>query len=139
MPNVGKIISGVAKAVSKSSGKSVAKAVKKKAAESTTKKALKAAQGPSKAPKGYKMDTAGRADVKRLVEQGYYSKVAGQYFKLTPQEAAKYVTEARKSSMNASRTRAEGGVSAAPKNNISRSGRKANTSGLNYKAAKKGK
>jgi hypothetical protein len=111
MPNVSKIVKGVAKAVS---GKKAAAA---------NKKGLKAAQGPSKAPKGYKPDTAGRKDVKRLVETGLYSKVAGQYFKLTPKEAAKYVSEARKSSMNASRTQAEGGVSTAPKNIISRSGR----------------
>lgn len=113
MPNVSKIIKGVSKAVAG------------KKASAANKKGLKAAQGPSKAPKGYKPDTAGRADVKRLITTGLYSKVGGQYFKLTPKEAARFVSEARKSSMNASRTQAEGGVSTAPKNVISRSGRKA--------------
>jgi hypothetical protein len=126
MPNVVKIVKGVAKAVGKNTGKGASSAAKKVAAKkdaAASARGLKAAQGPSLAPKGYKMDTAGRADVKRLVETGLYSKVAGQYFKLTPKEAAKYVSEARKSSMNASRTQAEGGVSTAPKNIISRSGR----------------
>jgi hypothetical protein len=128
MPNVGKIVSGIAKA-----------AGKKKAA-AANKKGLKAAQGPSKAPKGYKPDTAGRADVKRISsEQGLYSRVMGEYVRLTPREAAKIVDAGRRSSMNSSRTLAEGKVSEATKNVISRSGRKANTPKLMKKAAKKAK
>ena len=95
-------------------------------------KALKAANGPSLAPKGYKADTTGRAAVKKIVSEGLYSKVAGQYFKLTPKEAAQHVSNMRSTSKNPV---FEGAVKLTT-NNISKSGRKANTATLNAKAAK---
>lgn len=121
MPNVAKIVKGVAKVV---------KGAKSSAAN---KKGLKAAQGPSKAPKGYKPDTAGRAAVDKLMKDGLYSKVMGQYVPVTPKEAAKIVSNMRSTSKNPA---FEGAVKLST-NVVSRSGRKANTPKLMKKAAKK--
>ena len=123
MPNVGKIVAGVAKAVSK------------KKAASASARGLKAAKGPSMAPKGYVSDTVGRAAVKKLQTDGVYSKVAGQYFKLTPKEAMYVVSGNRSTRKNPA---FEGAVKIT-NNVVSKSGRKANTPKLMKKAAKKGK
>ena len=123
MPNISKIVKGVSKAV---------KGAKSSAAN---KKGLKAAQGPSMAPKGYKPDTAGRAAVTKTLQEGLYSKVMGRYVPVTPKEAAKIVSNMRSTSKNPSFA----GAVKLPTNVVSKSGRKANTSGMLYKAAKKAK
>jgi hypothetical protein len=120
-------------------GKIVSKVAKKAAAKKATSanaRGLKAAKGPSMAPKGYVPDTVGRSAVKKYQsDYGLYSYVAGEYVKLTPKEAAKYVDAARRSSQNVG-SRA---VPEMPKNVISKSGKKANTPKLMKKAAKKAK
>jgi hypothetical protein len=106
MPNVGKIVSGIAKAAGK----------KKSAA--ATKKGLKAAQGPSMAPKGYVTDTARRKAANELrINKAVYGSDGAMR-------------------MGSSREAAKIAGSAAPKNVISRSGKVANTTKLIKKAAK---
>jgi hypothetical protein len=133
MPNVGKIVSGITKAT------------KKKKAAAANKKGLKAAQGPSMAPKGYVPDTTGRAAVKKMMDDVYVNRdgrlfynatraggeVSPQY--LTAKEVLKYV-----SSMRSVRQvpNFKGGIPEAS-NVVSKSGRKANTPKLMKKAAKK--
>jgi hypothetical protein len=109
MPNVVKIVKGVAKAVGK----------KKSAA--ANKKGLKAANKGSMAPKGYKTDAERRKALMtiRSTEKSFGKGSANKF----------------KDSSEALATIAK----PAPKNAISKSGRVANTSGLKYKAAKKGK
>jgi hypothetical protein len=110
MPNVSKIVKGVAKAVGK------------KKAAAANKKGLKAAQGPSKAPKGYKTDAARRAATlrdKQIGAKGYKGMTDSEMYEL-----------GRLSSVI---------KGPAPKNVISRSGRVANTPRMMKKAAKKGK
>ena len=130
MPNVGKIVSKVAKA-----------AAKKKAAAATA-KGLKAAKGPSLAPKGYKPDTAGRKTVTLAGDRGQYerySTIGGMYF---PGETRKKAFNTAARDVDAARRMAAkvgDKKNAAPKNVISRSGKVANTSRLNKKAAKKSK
>jgi hypothetical protein len=134
MPNVGKIVSGITKAT------------KKKKAAAANKKGLKAAQGPSMAPKGYVPDTTGRAAVKKMMDDVYVNKYDGRLFYnatraggevspqyLTAKEVLKYV-----SSMRSVRQvpNFKGGIPEAS-NVVSRSGRTANTTKLMKKAAKK--
>jgi hypothetical protein len=109
MPNVVKIVKGVAKAVTK----------KKSAA--ANKKGLKAANKGSMAPKGYKTDADRRKALMtiRSTEKSFGKGSANRF----------------KDSSEALATIAK----PAPKNAISKSGRVANTSGLKYKAAKKAK
>jgi hypothetical protein len=107
MPNVGKIVSGIAKAT------------KKKKAAAATKKGLKAAQGPSMAPKGYVADTARRKAANTMrIDKAFYG----------PEGAMR---------MNSSREAAKVVKGEAPKNIVSKSGKKANTPKLIKKAAKK--
>jgi hypothetical protein len=128
MANVGKIVSAVAKA-----------AAKKKAAAANA-KGLKAANKGSKAPKGYKPDTAGRASVmdKAAREQSErYSSVSnllvpGKSRKAAFRSAALDVDSARRMAANAGDV-----AKAAPKNVISRSGKVANTKKLTKKSLKK--
>lgn len=108
--------------------KTLADAIAKK----SNKKALKAAQGPSLAPKGYKPDTAGRAAVNKTLKEGLYSKVMGQYVPVTAKEAATIVSNMRSTSKNPS---FEGAVKLS-ENIVSKSGKKANTPKLIKKAAK---
>lgn len=110
MPNVVKIVKGVAKAVSG------------KKASAANKKGLKAAQGPSMAPKGYKTDAERR---KALME--LRSMTGGFDPKNYYVEGAKDVATLRKFKADAA------------KNIISKSGRKANTTKLMKKVAKKAK
>jgi hypothetical protein len=109
MPNVVKIVKGVAKAVTK----------KKSAA--ANKKGLTAANKGSMAPKGYKTDAERRKALMtiRSTEKSFGKGSANKF----------------KDSSEALATIAK----PAPKNAISKSGRVANTSGLKYKAAKKAK
>jgi len=128
MANVGKIVSAVAKAAAK------------KKAEAATARGLKAAKGPSLAPKGYKPDTAGRKAVTTAGNRGQdpqYSTVGGMYFpgatrKKAFNTAARDVDAARRMAAKVGDTK-----NAAPKNVVSRSGKVANTSRLTKKANKK--
>lgn len=122
MANVGKIAGGVVKATRK--------AIEKKYAKKSTAKGLKAAQGKSLAPKGYKPDTSGRAAVNT---QTKYSPM-GVSRKTAFRTSAKDVENARagKPSLLGS-----GSITPAPKNVISKSGRVANTAKLIKKASKK--
>jgi tartrate dehydratase beta subunit/fumarate hydratase class I family protein len=107
MPNVGKIVSGIAKAT------------KKKKAAAATKKGLKAAQGPSMAPKGYVADTVRRKAANTMrIDTAFYG----------PTAAAR---------MNSFRQGAKTVTTEGPKNIVSKSGKKANTPKLMKKAAKK--
>jgi hypothetical protein len=110
MPNVSKIVKGVAKAVGK------------KKAAAANKKGLKAAQGPSKAPKGYKTDAERRKALMdlRSMPGGFNPK--------------RYYVEGAKDVATLQKFKAD-----APKNVISKSGRKANTPRMMKKAAKKAK
>ena len=111
----------LAKIVSK-----VAKKAAAKKAASANARGLKAAKGPSKAPKGYIPDTVGRAAVaKKRSGQAVY----------TAREAAEAVSR-----MRSSRTTPnfEGAIKLT-QNVVSKSGRKANTPKLMKKAAKKAK
>jgi hypothetical protein len=127
MPNVGKIVAAAAKAAAK------------KKAEAATARGLKAAKGPSLAPKGYKPDTAGRKTVTTAGNRGQdpqYSTVGGMYFPGTTRKkaftsAAKDVDSARRMAAKVRDTK-----NAAPKNVVSRSGKVANTSRLIKKSAK---
>jgi len=127
MPNVGKIVAAAAKAAAK------------KKAEAATARGLKAAKGPSLAPKGYKPDTAGRKTVTTAGNRGQdpqYSTVGGMYFpgatrKKAFNTAARDVDAARRMAAKVGDTK-----NAAPKNVVSRSGKVANTSRLIKKSAK---
>lgn len=110
MPNVVKIVKGVAKAV------------KKKNTAAINKKALKAANGKSKAPKGYKTDAERRKALMDL------RSMPGGF------DPKRYYIEGSKDLATLAKFKAD-----APKNVISRSGRKANTPRMLKKAAKKGK
>jgi len=127
MPNVGKILSAAAKAAAK----------KKEAAANA--KGLKAANSGSKAPKGYKPDTAGRASAmdKAAREQTEkYSSISGMLVpgksrKTAFKSAALDVDSARRMAANAGDV-----AKAAPKNVISRSGKVANTKKLTKRVLK---
>ena len=129
-------------------GKIVSKVAKKaatKKATSANARGLKAAKGPSMAPKGYVPDTTGRKAVKTMMDDVYVNRdgrlfynatraggeVSPQY--LTAKEVLKYV-----SSMRSVRQvpNFKGGIPEAS-NVVSKSGRKANTPKLMKKAAKK--
>ena len=131
-------------------GKIVSKVAKKaatKKATSANARGLKAAKGPSMAPKGYVPDTTGRKAVKTMMDDVYVNRdgrlfynatraggeVSPQY--LTAKEVLKYV-----SSMRSVRQvpNFKGGIPEAS-NVVSKSGRKANTPKLMKKAAKKAK
>ena len=122
MPNVGKIVKGVAKAVTKKKVKaSVSTAAKKIAAKkdaAASARGLKAANKGSMAPKGYKTDAARRAATLRSKEIN-----AKPYNKMETSEM--YELGRLASTIS----------SAAPKNVISRSGRKANVPSMKSKAA----
>jgi hypothetical protein len=127
MPNVGKIVAAAAKAAAK------------KKAEAATARGLKAAKGPSLAPKGYKPDTAGRKTVTTAGNRGQdpqYSTVGGMYFPGTTRKKA-FNTAARDvDAVRRMAAKAGDVTKAAPKNVISRSGKVANTSRLIKKSAK---
>lgn len=109
MPNVVKIVKGVAKAVTK------------KSAAAANKKGLKAANKGSMAPKGYKTDAERRKALMTIRDtEKTFGKGNAKIFK----DSSKAMETIK---------------NPAPKNVISKSGRVANTSGLKYKAAKKGK
>jgi len=110
MPNVVKIVKGVAKAVTNKNKKAI------------NKKALKAANSPAKYPKGYKTDADRR---KALME---LRTMVGGF------DPKNYYVEGAKDIATLKRFKAD-----APKNIISNSGRKANTPRMMKKAAKKGK
>lgn len=132
-------------------GKIVSKVAKKaatKKAKSANARGLKAAQGPSKAPKGYVPDTTGRKAVKTMMDDVYVNRFDGRLFYnatraggevspqyLTAKEVLKYV-----SSMRSTRQvpNFKGGIPEVS-NVVSKSGRKANTPKLMKKAAKKAK
>ena len=110
MPNVVKIVKGIKKAVGN------------KKSTAATKKGLKAAQGPAKYPKGYKTEAERRAATLRRKQ--IESKPSKLQSVLEMQEIGTLSGTIR---------------NPAPKNIISRSGRKANTPRMLKKAAKKGK
>jgi hypothetical protein len=106
MPNVVKIVKGVAKAVTK------------KKAVAANKKGLTAANKGSMAPKGYKTDAARRAATlrdKQIGAKGY-----------------KGMTDSEMSELGRLSSIIKG---PAPKNVISKSGRKANAASIKSKAA----
>jgi hypothetical protein len=126
MPNVSKIVKGVAKAVGK------------KKAAAANKKGLKAAQGPSKAPKGYKPDTTGRKAVQNLMDDVRMTKDGKKYYTdqyYTAKEVRQLVSNMRST---AEKPAFRGAVKLS-ENVVSRSGRKANTPRMMKKAAKKAK
>ncbi len=124
----------------KKAGEATAAAMKKKAAAKKAAKAnargLKAAQGPSMAPKGYVPDTTGRAAVKKMMEDVKVTKDGKKYYGdyyMTADEIKQLVSSRRS-------TRAVPNFTGAVKlteNVVSKSGRKANTPKLIKKAAKK--
>ncbi len=124
----------------KKAGEATAAAMKKKAAAKKAAKAnargLKAAQGPSMAPKGYVPDTTGRAAVKKMMEDVKVTKDGKKYYGdyyMTADEIKQLVSSRRS-------TRAVPNFTGAVKlteNVVSKSGRKANTPKLMKKAAKK--
>lgn len=124
----------------KKAGEATAAAMKKKAAAKKAAKAnargLKAAQGPSLAPKGYVPDTTGRAAVKKMMEDVKVTKDGKKYYGdyyMTADEIKQLVSSRRS-------TRAVPNFTGAVKlteNVVSKSGRKANTPKLIKKAAKK--
>jgi hypothetical protein len=131
-------------------GKIVSKVAKKaatKKATSANARGLKAAKGPSMAPKGYVPDTTGRGAVKKMMDDVYVNRDGRLYYNatraggevspqyLTAKEVLKYV-----SSMRSVRQvpNFKGGIPEAS-NVVSKSGRKANTPKLMKKAAKKAK
>jgi hypothetical protein len=131
-------------------GKIVSKVAKKAAAKKATSanaRGLKAAKGPSMAPKGYVPDTTGRGAVKKMMDDVYVNRDGRLYYNatraggevspqyLTAKEVLKYV-----SSMRSVRQvpNFKGGIPEAS-NVVSKSGRKANTPKLMKKAAKKAK
>lgn len=110
MPNVVKIVKGVAKAV------------KGKKASAANKKGLKAANSGSKAPKGYKTDADRRKALMDL------RSMPGGF------DPKQYYIDGAKALATLKTFKAD-----APKNVISKSGRKANTTRMTKKAAKKAK
>lgn len=144
MPNVGKIVSKVivGSIKGKKAGKAAATAAAKKSAAkkaaSANKRGLKAAQGPSLAPKGYVPDTTGRNAVKNMMKDVKVTKDGKKYYGeyyMTADEIAKLVSMRRS-------TRAVPNFTGAVKlteNVVSKSGKKANTPKLMKKAAKKSK
>ena len=117
---------------------SKAKKVSAKKDAKATAKGLKAAKGPSLAPKGYVPDTTGRAAVKEMMKDVKVmkngKKYYGEYY-MTADEIANLVSMRRS-------TRAVPNFTGAVKlteNVVSRSGKKANTPKLMKKAAKKAK
>lgn len=141
---LGKIVSKaiVGSIKGKKAGKAAATAATKKAAAKKAAKAnakgLKAAQGPSMAPKGYVPDTTGRNAVKKMMEDVKVTKDGKKYYGeyyMTADEIAKLVSMRRS-------TRAVPNFTGAVKlteNVVSKSGKKANTPKLMKKAAKKAK
>jgi hypothetical protein len=135
---IGKAIVSTVKG--KKAGEATSAAMKKKAAAKKAAKAnargLKAAQGPSMAPKGYVPDTTGRNAVKKMMEDVKITKDGKKYYGeyyMTADEIAKLVSMRRS-------TRAVPNFTGAVKlteNVVSKSGRKANTPKLIKKAAKK--
>ena len=123
MPNVGKIVKGIVKiaAKNKADTSAAAKKIAAKKDAAASARGLKAANKGSKAPKGYKTDAERRKALMtiRSTEKSFGKGSANKF----------------KDSSEALATIAK----PAPKNVISKSGRKANTSGMLYKAAKKGK
>jgi hypothetical protein len=115
-----------------------AKKVSAKKNAKATAKGLKAAKGPSLAPKGYVPDTTGRNAVKKMMEDVKVTKDGKKYYGeyyMTADEIAKLVSMRRS-------TRAVPNFTGAVKlteNVVSKSGRKANTPKLMKKAAKKAK
>jgi hypothetical protein len=110
MPNVSKIVKGVAKAVTNKNKKAI------------NKKALKAANSPAKYPKGYKTDAERRKALMDL------RSMPGGF------DPKRYYVEGAKDVATLQKFKAD-----APKNVISKSGRKANTPRMIKKAAKKAK
>ena len=112
MPNVGKIVKGVAKAVTKKKVKAtVSTAAKKVAAKkdaAASARGLKAANKGSKAPKGYKPDTERRKALMDL------RSMPGGF------DPKRYYIEGAKDRATLAKFQAD-----APKNVVSRSGRKA--------------
>jgi hypothetical protein len=144
---IGKAIVSTVKG--KKAGEATSAAMKKKAAAAKAAKAnargLKAAQGPSMAPKGYVPDTVGRGMVKKMMDDVYVNRDGKLFYNatsaggsvtpryLTAKEVLKYV-----SSMRSTRQvpNFKGGIPEAS-NIVSKSGKKANTPKLIKKAAKK--
>jgi|694.fasta_scaffold02582_46 hypothetical protein len=111
------------------------KASAKKSAKATA-RGLKAAQGPSLAPKGYVPDTTGRNAVKKMMEDVKVTKDGKKYYGeyyMTAADIAKLVSMRRSTREVPNFT----GAVKLTENVVSKSGRKANTPKLIKKAAKK--
>jgi len=135
---IGKAIVSTVKG--KKAGAATSAAMKKKAAEAkaakANKKGLKAAQGPSMAPKGYVPDTTGRAAVKKMMEDVKVTKDGKKYYGdyyMTADEI-KQLVSSRRSTREVPNFR---GAVKLTENVVSKSGRVANTPRLKKQAAKK--
>lgn len=131
-------VGGGSRGGSMGGGRAANKAKKKEA--KAVARGIKAATGKSLAPKGYKPDTEGR---KSVTEKGTsyqrerYSETGNMFFPALPRKKA---FEAAAKNVQSERSQAKAaGVKEklAPKNVISKSGRKANTKGLIKKSEKK--
>jgi hypothetical protein len=135
---IGKAIVSTVKG--KKAGAATSAAMKKKAAAAkaakANKKGLKAAQGPSMAPKGYVPDTTGRAAVKKMMEDVKVTKDGKKYYGeyyMTADDIAKLVSMRRSTREVPNFT----GAVKLTENVVSKSGRVANTPKLKKQAAKK--